>query len=191
MTRLKKNVAARTTAGERVRIREGSATDAVALTAMRFEFRSALSDPTESRAAFGRRCLPWMRARLHRGTWRCWVAERRDGIVGHLWLAPIEKIPNPIDEPERHAYITNVFVSPDARGLGIGERLLAWAMAWCRINAVDTVFLWPTSRSRSLYARHGFRGKGPMMAASLAPAISAARPRGRSKPRSSGRDTSR
>jgi GNAT superfamily N-acetyltransferase len=184
-------MATQATSGERVRIREASVADAATLASMRFEFRSALTDPTESRAAFRRRCLPWMRSRLRRGTWRCWVAERRDGLVGHLWLAPIEKIPNPVDEPERHAYITNVFVSPDARGLGIGERLVAWAMAWCRINAVDTVFLWPTSRSRSLYVRHGFRGKGPLMAASLAPPISAARPPGRRKPRSSRRGTSR
>jgi GNAT superfamily N-acetyltransferase len=180
-----------TTAGERVRIREASDADAAQLASMRFDFRSSLVDPTESRSAFLRRCGRWMRARLRRRTWRCWVAERRDGIVGHLWLAPIEKIPNPIDEPERHAYLTNVYVRPEARGLGIGERLLAWAMAWCRINAVDTVLLWPTSRSRSLYARHGFRGRGRLMAASLAPAISAAHPRGRRKPPSSRRGTSR
>lgn len=182
-----------TTAIQRVRIREASAIDAVVLASMRYEFRSALADPSESRSAFLRRCIRWMQSRLRRGKWRCWVAERRDGIVGHLWLAPIEKIPNPVEEPERHAYLTNVYVRPDARGAGIGERLLAWAMAWCRINAVDTVLLWPTSRSRSLYSRHGFRGAGRLMSASLAkgPALSAGRPPGRRKPRSSRRGTSR
>jgi GNAT superfamily N-acetyltransferase len=177
---------------ERVRIREASSSDAADLASMRFDFRSSLTDPTESRPRFVRRCARWMEGRLRRSTWRCWVAERRDGIVGHLWLAPIEKIPNPLEEPERHAYVTNVYVRPEARGLGIGERLLAWAMAWCRLNAVDTVLLWPTSRSRSLYSRHGFRGTGPLMSARLAPgALSGARPRGLRRPRSSRRGTSR
>lgn len=180
------------TASDRVRIREASSADAATLASMRLDFRSSLTDPTESRSRFLRRCTRWMEGRLRRGAWRCWVAERRDGIVGHLWLAPIEKIPNPIEEPERHAYVTNVYVRPDARGLGIGERLLAWAMAWCRINVVDTVVLWPTSRSRSLYARHGFRGTGRLMSARLARgALSGGRPRGPRKPRSSRRGTSR
>ena len=179
--------------GERVRIREAAPEDAAALAAMRFEFRASLREPTESRARFVKRCVRWMEQRLRRRTWRCWVAERGDGLVGHLWLAPIEKVPNPVDEPERHAYVTNVYVVPGARGSGIGERLLAWAMAWCRINGVDTVLLWPTTRSRTLYARHGFRGPGPLMSASLAPefAFSAARPRGPRRPRSSRRGTSR
>lgn len=167
--------------------------DTATLAAMRFDFRSSLREPTESRSRFLRRCVRWMERRLRTGTWRCWVAEGPDGIVGHLWLAPIEKVPNPIEEPERHAYVTNVYVVPDARGLGIGERLLAWAMAWCRINGVDTVLLWPTARSRSLYSRHGFRGAGPLMSATLAPGfeLSGARPPRPRKPRSSRRGTSR
>jgi GNAT superfamily N-acetyltransferase len=88
--------------------------------------------------------------------WRCWVAEQPDGIVGNLWLQLIEKVPNPVAEPEHHAYITNVYVVPDGRGAGVGALLLETALEWCRGSKIDAVLLWPSARSRSLYERHGF-----------------------------------
>ena len=41
------------------------------------------------------------------------------------------------------------------------------AMAWCRGNGIDSVILWPTSRSRSLYERHGFAVRGDLLVANL------------------------
>jgi GNAT superfamily N-acetyltransferase len=105
-----------------------------------------------------------MRQRLSATTpWRCWLAELPEGrVVGQLWLMLVEKIPNPAPELECHAYITNVYVRPEARG-GAGERLLLEALSWCRASGVDSVVLWPTERSRSLYARHGFAVPADMM----------------------------
>jgi ribosomal protein S18 acetylase RimI-like enzyme len=103
------------------------------------------------------------RALQDRHRWRCWVAVAADeAIVGHVWLAIIEKVPNPGDEPERHAYLTNLYVQPAFRG-GLGERLLAQAIAWCTAHDIDAVILWPTDGSRSLYARHGFRASGDVL----------------------------
>jgi GNAT superfamily N-acetyltransferase len=76
--------------------------------------------------------------------------------LGHLWLQLIEKIPNPAPELEQHGYITNVYVRPDARGEGAGAMLVETALAFCREQRVDSIVLWPTDRSRALYARHGF-----------------------------------
>lgn len=123
---------------------------------MRFAFRDENSPAVESEAAFVARCEPWMRERLSGSAWCCWVAEGPAGIVGHLWLQLIEKIPNPAPELEQHAYITNVYVEPASRGAGIGALLLAAALSFCRDERVDSVILWPTERSRPLYARHGF-----------------------------------
>ena len=67
-----------------------------------------------------------------------------------------EKLPNPTDEPERHAYLTSLYVRPHARDQGLGSLLLAAALAECAARECDSVFLWPTPRSRSLYLRHGF-----------------------------------
>lgn len=75
--------------------------------------------------------------------------------MGQVWLVLLEKMPNPLDDPELHAYITNFYLKPEFRG-GVGSRLLAGALDWLKQQAVDAVILWPTPRSRSLYQRYGF-----------------------------------
>ncbi|MBX6364772.1 MAG: GNAT family N-acetyltransferase [Gemmatimonadetes bacterium] len=145
-------------------IRRATPADAATLAALRLEFRSALRAPTEADADFLHRCTAWMAERLSAdGAWRCWVAEDDGRIVGHVWAQRIEKIPNPIDEPEAHGYITNLFVREEARGVGTGARLLEAALAWCREFRAHAVLLWPTDRSRSLYRRYGFEVREDVM----------------------------
>jgi GNAT superfamily N-acetyltransferase len=149
-------------------IRLATPEDAKALARLRYEFRSALNEAAEDQAAFVERCAGWMAKRLVTGSaWRCWVVEIAEAIAGNLWLQLIEKIPNPGPELEQHAYITNVFIRPAARGVGAGEALVETALAFCREQQVDSVILWPTDRSRSLYARHGFAVRDDLMEAIL------------------------
>lgn len=124
----------------------------------------------ESAGEFVERTTAWMRERLAPGTaWRCFVAMRNGNITGHVWITVIEKVPNPgSGEPERHAYLTNLYVRPAERG-GTGSALLEAALAWCREQRVDTVILWPSERSRTLYARYGFDTSRAIMALPLAP----------------------
>jgi GNAT superfamily N-acetyltransferase len=151
-------------------IREATTADAMALTRLRYEFRAAANVPVEDEAAFIARCAPWMAERLGgAGPWRCWVATVEGGIIGHLWLQLIEKIPNPAPELERHGYITNVYVREAHRGAGAAARMLEAALAHCREQGVDSVILWPTGRSRPLYRRHGFVEPGDMLEAILDP----------------------
>jgi len=138
-------------------IRPGAPADAPALARLRYEFRAAIGTPNEPAGAFVDRCTIWMAERLLPvSPWHCWVVEHDGAIIGNVWLQLIEKIPNPVPELETHAYITNVYVRPGTRGAGVGERLVATALDWCRSHGVDSVILWPTARSRTLYARHGF-----------------------------------
>ena len=145
-------------------IRLATTSDAPALARLRYEFRASIHEPTEDEAAFAARCAKWMAERLVAGgPWRCWVFETGGKVAGQLWLQLIEKMPNPAEELELHGYITNVYVRPGARGSGIGEGLLKSALAFCRDQSVDSVLLWPTPRSRSLYARHGFAVQDDVM----------------------------
>ncbi len=149
-------------------LRPATPADAARLAELRFGFRSAIGEPCEERDAFVARCTPWMASALAGELWRCWVAVGDDGVIaGHLWLEIIPKIPNPVAEREAHAYITNVYLDPALRGHGLGERLMQTAMDWCRANGIDAVILWPTSRSRSLYQRHGFSVRDEILAANL------------------------
>ncbi len=138
-------------------IRPATAADAAALARLRFVFRCELAAPTEGEAAFLARCTAWMAARLRDDPrWLCWVAEETGTLVGNLWLQRLEKIPNPVGELEQHAYITNVYITPERRDAGVGALLLEAALGWCRQSGVDAVLLWPSELSRSFYGRYGF-----------------------------------
>jgi GNAT superfamily N-acetyltransferase len=136
-------------------IRPAAPVDARALAKLRWEFRAGKTPPTETHDAFVDRCEAWMSVELARGVWRAWVAEEDGRVVGQIWLQVMSKLPNPAEEREHHAYISNVYVTPSARG-GVGTRLLRRAIDWARSNNIDRVVLWPTVRSRTMYERHGF-----------------------------------
>jgi GNAT superfamily N-acetyltransferase len=145
-------------------VRAATPDDAVALARLRYEFRASLGAPTEDAAAFLERCSAWMTPRLEPAArWRAWVAETPDGIIGAIWIGLIEKLPNPIAEPEEHGYLTNFYVRSAARGTGVGTALLDAALGWCTERGVHAVMLWPTHRSRPLYERHGFAPPAALM----------------------------
>ena len=140
-----------------VTVRSAMPDDAALLARLRFELRAALHELREDEAEFIERCTRWMRERLNDGgRWRCWIAEREGTTIGAVWVQLIEKIPNPIAAPECYVYLTNFYVRPEERGQGFGSQLLAEALSWTRSNNAELVLLWPTERSKSLYARHGF-----------------------------------
>lgn len=146
-----------------IAIREAVPADAAALAELRWEFRAGRDPAVEPREAFVERCTQWMRHELTAGTpWRAWVAARDTRIIGQVWIDTLQKVPNPIAERERHAYLSNLYVQPAERG-GIGARLLEMALAWTAANGVDRVVLWPSERSVTLYARHGFTREGDVM----------------------------
>jgi GNAT superfamily N-acetyltransferase len=98
-----------------------------------------------------------MRARLGDGSiWRVWLLERNHDPIGSVWLQVVEKLPNPTAESEWHAYVSNFYVRPDHRNTGGGTELLRAALHEAERLGVDSVFLWPSARSRPLYQRHGF-----------------------------------
>ncbi len=140
-------------------IRCADPADAPALARLRFVFRLAQAGQPrhhEEEAAFVARCTDWMAQQLASPErWRCWVAARADELVGHVWVQFVDKIPNPLELPERIAYLTNFYVRPDARG-GTGSHLLAACLDGCHEAGAERVVLWPTEASQSIYLRHGF-----------------------------------
>jgi GNAT superfamily N-acetyltransferase len=150
-----------------IEIRGATPDDAPALAELRWEFRISRAPANEAHDAFVARCEAWMRRELASASWwRAWVAVEGDAIVGQTWLQTIGKMPNPAEEREHHAYVSNVFVRPACRG-GVGTRLLDAAVAWARANDIDRVILWPSARSVALYERHGFTHHGDVMELAL------------------------
>src|SRR5262249_46226862 len=139
-----------------IAVRAAVSADADRMAELRWEFRIARAPVTEDHDAFVRRCGDWMRRELDsQAVWRAWVAFAGETIVGQVWVQTIHKMPNPAQERERHAYVSNLFVQPAHRG-GAGSRLLDAAIAWARASTIDRVILWPSARSVALYERHGF-----------------------------------
>ena len=140
-----------------VEIRLASERDAVVLARLRYELRSESRKLIENEQAFLERCAAWMSERLRKGSqWQCWIAERQAIVVGAVWAQLIEKIPNPVAEPECYVYLTNFYVREEYRGAGIGSRLLAAVLEWGKSRNAERVILWPTERSKTFYLRHGF-----------------------------------
>jgi ribosomal protein S18 acetylase RimI-like enzyme len=61
------------------------------------------------------------------------------------------------------ADLVSMWVRPSARGLGVGEALVAAAAAWAKANGFGSLFLWVTESNapaRRLYERCGFSPTG-------------------------------
>lgn len=149
-------------------VRLATLDDASALAVLRYEFRASHRPAIESADEFLPRCVEWMRLRLaDDARWRVWVLDHAGDVVGNVWLQLVEKLPNPNADRELHGYITNFFVRPQHRNGGAGSRMLRAVLDECERSGVDTVFLWPSERSRSLYERHGFTGASAILAQDL------------------------
>ena len=140
-----------------IKIRSASESDAVTLARLRYELRSSLHEVAEDEETFLARCAAWMNERLRKGSyWHCWLAEQQSIAVGAVWAQLVDKIPNPVAEPEHYVYLTNFYVREEFRDQGLGAKLLAAVVDWAKSNNAQMVILWPTERSKSFYLRHGF-----------------------------------
>jgi GNAT superfamily N-acetyltransferase len=82
---------------------------------------------------------------------RLWVAEREGRVIGCIAIVPAT--------PET-AQLRWFLVEPQARGAGLGRRLLNEALAFCRQCGYTSVFLWTVSAltpAARLYRAAGFQ----------------------------------
>ncbi len=82
---------------------------------------------------------------------RCWIAERNGHNVGCIFL---------FDKGENVAQLRMLIVDPEARGLGIGHRLVDECVRFARQCRYSKMLLWTIDillEARKIYKRAGFK----------------------------------
>lgn len=135
-------------------VRRATPADAAALARLRWELKAEdHPDGEPSDIAVGER---WIAERLAGETWLAWVAEEGGEVVAHVFLALVERVPDPFAPNHSLGYLTNFYTVPAWRGRGLGAALLRAAREYARTLPLETVVVWPSEASEALYRREGF-----------------------------------
>ncbi|MBM6399737.1 GNAT family N-acetyltransferase [Phycicoccus sonneratiae] len=135
-----------------VRVREAVPTDAFSVAALHIQ------DERERGAAVPPGFLDafadaWLRDRAR----RTWLAEDPVGRpLGVVHGTRVQKLPSAHRPADAWFHVSLLFVTPDARGAGIGEQLLRALLRWAATDHVTRVQLNAVPEARTLYERVGF-----------------------------------
>lgn len=100
--------------------------------------------------------VPWVRERLAGGTYLGWIVERGGEPVAGAGLMLIDWPPHAADPHPRRAYLLNVYVRPDARGLGLARALSGAAIEATRARGIRVLSLHASEAGRPVYEKLGF-----------------------------------
>lgn len=137
-------------------VRDATPADAAELARLRWEFRVA-EQAAQPRHEFLRDFEAWLREALESGRWVVAVADTASGLCGCMYLERVTKLPVPGTSRREWGYITSAFVAAEARGCGVGRRLLDHLIAAARERGLEFLLLWPSEEGVPFYRRAGFR----------------------------------
>ena len=128
------------------------------LVEMRSDFTFEGFEPAAAtvRPGFEEDCRAFLADAIAGGRWHIWVAEIERRLVSHAFVALVDKVPRPIRENARIAYLTNVYTRPAFRGRGIGAAVVRRAQEAAQEVDVELMIVWPSDESVEFYEREGF-----------------------------------
>lgn len=111
------------------------------------------------RPAYEQECARFIADAIGGHHWQIWVAEVDGAVVAQVFVALVEKVPRPVREHCRIAYLTNVYTLPAFRGRGLGHRLVRHAQEAARAADAELMLVWPSEDSADFYGRLGFEAE--------------------------------
>ncbi|MDR6200915.1 GNAT superfamily N-acetyltransferase [Microbacterium sp. SORGH_AS428] len=108
--------------------------------------------PATERDAFVEAFVEWARTAPH----ECYVAEIAGSIRGAAWVVLTERVPSPRALARVTADLQGVYVDPDCRGQGIGQRLIAHVVDEATARGAERVVVHSSDGAVPLYERVGF-----------------------------------
>jgi ribosomal protein S18 acetylase RimI-like enzyme len=110
-----------------------------------------------------RRAARVVRTFLRRPSWgRAWVAAEGSRVAGYC----VVTLGYSLEYGGRDAFVDEIVVAPEDRGRGLGARLIAEAVAYCRAQGVAALHLEVERHRRAaaaLYRKAGFSATGRML----------------------------
>src|SRR4051794_18487260 len=101
---------------EALTLRQATAADVSELARLRWDFFVEHADvPQETFSHFQELFTQFWSRRVEAGNWTVWVAQRKQRLVGNIWVERIAKVPRPDRPHAEYGYVTNVYVEPESR----------------------------------------------------------------------------
>ena len=85
-----------------------------------------------------------------------WIATDGSHVLGIMSILFVRKLPSPEDLHGRWGYISNSYVLPKARNIGVGQALLVAIKDWAIREELELLAVWPSERAYPFYERAGF-----------------------------------
>lgn len=120
---------------------------------LRWEWKG--DDDPADRAEFADGLVAWAEARA--GTHTCFVAEHDGAIVGGAWLAVTDRVPAPARFARLTGDIQSVYVTPSARGTGVGAALIRAILERASAAGLERVVVHSSTEAVPFYRSLGFR----------------------------------
>jgi GNAT superfamily N-acetyltransferase len=138
-------------------IRPATSDDIGELARLRWQLYSERERHDEPIEAYLERFELFARDALARDEWRAWCAEMDGRLIAAVWLQTVPRVPAPgHGDPRPMGYLTNMYVEPEQRSLGVGTRMVQQLITYCEASGFELILTFPAHDAFGFYERNGF-----------------------------------
>ena len=138
-------------------IRSATVDDIRELARLRWQLYTEREAHDEMFEAYVERFAAFAHDALGRDDWRAWCAAADGRPVAAMWLHTVPRVPAPgHGDPRPMGYLTNMYVEPDQRSMGLGSRMVRELITHCEATGFELVLAFPAEDAYGFYERNGF-----------------------------------